>query len=284
MAIEIIHHYTNITTLALILKNRTIRFNRLDKVDDITEGTSFTSLKLDRFMFISCWTYDQNESLPQWSMYTGDMAGVRISLPVRMFDYKPLVVPAGLENKILKAEGVSPLPFEKIFADNYFIIPIFFADNQFGREVEYVTDFVERKNEAIKKVLNSEGKMQLTIADPTGIVSLKSPDWAIQKEYRFVLFIIPTPNIPRDEKFIERFGKEIPNYFASSLHQGKGPIIDFIDVDLCQVAINGMKVITGPMCSEGDYSIVEALLEKYSPSCTIEKSRFTGTIRKSVRK
>lgn len=30
-----IYHYTNIEALALILKNQTIRFNRLDKVDDI---------------------------------------------------------------------------------------------------------------------------------------------------------------------------------------------------------------------------------------------------------
>lgn len=33
-----IYHYTNIDTLALILKNRTIRFNRLDNVDDLEEG------------------------------------------------------------------------------------------------------------------------------------------------------------------------------------------------------------------------------------------------------
>ena len=36
-----IYHYTNIETLALILKNKTIRFNRLDRVDDISEGESF---------------------------------------------------------------------------------------------------------------------------------------------------------------------------------------------------------------------------------------------------
>lgn len=32
-----IFHYTSIETLALILKNRTIRFSRLDKVDDPEE-------------------------------------------------------------------------------------------------------------------------------------------------------------------------------------------------------------------------------------------------------
>ena len=33
-----IYHYTSIETLALILKNKTIRFNRLDHVDDVDEA------------------------------------------------------------------------------------------------------------------------------------------------------------------------------------------------------------------------------------------------------
>ena len=33
--VEYLYHYTNIETLALILKNRTIRFNSLDRMDDL---------------------------------------------------------------------------------------------------------------------------------------------------------------------------------------------------------------------------------------------------------
>ena len=39
-----IHHYTDIDTLALILANRTIRFNRLDRVDDTTEAKAFSKV------------------------------------------------------------------------------------------------------------------------------------------------------------------------------------------------------------------------------------------------
>ena len=35
-----IYHYTNLESLAMILKNKTIRFNRLDKVDDLEEGNT----------------------------------------------------------------------------------------------------------------------------------------------------------------------------------------------------------------------------------------------------
>ena len=35
-----LYHYTNIDSLALILKNRTIRLNSLDKMDDLQEQMS----------------------------------------------------------------------------------------------------------------------------------------------------------------------------------------------------------------------------------------------------
>ncbi|MBE6746525.1 MAG: hypothetical protein E7558_03645 [Ruminococcaceae bacterium] len=38
---EYLYHYTSIETLALILKNRTIRFNSLDKMDDLQEQQFF---------------------------------------------------------------------------------------------------------------------------------------------------------------------------------------------------------------------------------------------------
>ena len=34
----LIHHYTNIESLAMILSTRKIRFNRLDRMDDLEEG------------------------------------------------------------------------------------------------------------------------------------------------------------------------------------------------------------------------------------------------------
>ncbi|MFR2171477.1 MAG: hypothetical protein ACLS54_12690 [Anaerostipes hadrus] len=35
--LDYLYHYTNIETLALILKNKTVRFNSLDKMDDLQE-------------------------------------------------------------------------------------------------------------------------------------------------------------------------------------------------------------------------------------------------------
>ena len=52
-----IHHYTSIENLALILKNKTIRITRLDKVDDSEEaGLSCKNIQLSYYTFVSCWT------------------------------------------------------------------------------------------------------------------------------------------------------------------------------------------------------------------------------------
>jgi len=281
---DVIHHYTDINTLALILKNKSIRFNRLDRVDDITEGESFTSLRLEKFFFVSCWTCDHQESLPQWNMYTKDMAGVRITLPIQMFDFRPLEVPNRYSNIIRKGSIVSPIPFEKIFGKNYFVPPMFLNREHFGRKVVYTRDFMKRKNDAIKIEVSPGGEFKGNISDPTGIASLKSPGWKFQKEYRFVLFIVPSLPISDDPNFFEKFSKQLPNIVATSLYQGKGPNLTFFDVNISQSVINEIKITAGPLCHEGDYLIIEALLDKYATNASLLKSKFTGIIRKPLRK
>lgn len=107
---RIIHHYTSIDTLTLILKTGHIRFNRLDRVDDKTENDAFSRLKLGEFFFIVCWTTQHEGSIPQWNMYTPNMAGIRISLPERMFNYKPLKGPNYLREQS-KGQLLPPIPF-----------------------------------------------------------------------------------------------------------------------------------------------------------------------------
>ena len=65
-----LYHYTSIETLALILKNGTIKFNRLDTVDDLEEaGYTSDGMQLGKYMFVSCWTKSSEENIALWSMY-----------------------------------------------------------------------------------------------------------------------------------------------------------------------------------------------------------------------
>ena len=84
---EFIYHYTSIETLALILKNKNIRFNSIKNVDDIneTEFSDENGLNFSHHTLISCWTDNEDENLAFWNMYTPNMQGVRIKLPRSIF-------------------------------------------------------------------------------------------------------------------------------------------------------------------------------------------------------
>lgn len=87
--IEYLYHYTSIETLALILKNRTIRFNSLDKMDDLQEQKTADLQNIGQFCYISSWTDDDTESMPMWNMYASLNLGVRIKLrknPFKVYD------------------------------------------------------------------------------------------------------------------------------------------------------------------------------------------------------
>ncbi len=83
-----VYHYTNIETLGLILKNRTIRFNRLDHVDDVDEyihGSGPYDTKLGLYTFVSCWTKDREKNPDLWKRYGDGFRGVRIGLEEKLF-------------------------------------------------------------------------------------------------------------------------------------------------------------------------------------------------------
>ncbi len=279
---DLIHHYTDINTLSLILKYKTIRFNRLDRVDDITEEDAFKILKLAPFFFVSCWTFDKNESIPQWHMYTKDMAGVRISFPKKLFNYLPLIVPAKYKAS-QSGHIISPIPFEKMFTDTYMVLPSFLDENHFSRKVEYLEDYEKRKNKAINVKIDSKGVFTGQIHDPSGIAAMKGTDWSFQKEFRFVLFILPSLPLPPNGPFAKEFAEAIPGFIAQRLYNGEGPEIDYFDIAINPEVLNKIKITVGPLCTEGDIFIVESLLSKFALGGSIVRSKFEGTIRKPKR-
>lgn len=127
-----IYHYTTTETLALILRNRTIRFNRLDKVDDLEESDVVSAgVKLGRYAFISCWTETEEESIPLWKMYTNGSSGVRIS-----FEFEPFEDYEIKSNYELDVEGgitTKKFPLSELMHSEYFILPNFNKDFFIGR-------------------------------------------------------------------------------------------------------------------------------------------------------
>ena len=111
---DYLYHYTSIETLALILSNKTLCFNNLLNVDDIEEAETSDMGKFGRFVYASCWTNDERESIPLWNLYTPDMHGVRIKLPV--FPFKRYSYKKG--EYFLENDVETYINIEKLYKEN----------------------------------------------------------------------------------------------------------------------------------------------------------------------
>lgn len=132
-----IHQYTSTDSLALILKNKTIKFSRLDGMDDIEEeALSSLGIRLGGFVFASCWTYGEKESIPLWKMYTPFSQGVRITMDSDMFESFPVSqeevrtyhIACGNEENFS-----SIIPIAEMFTKDYTIL------NTFGNNKYFLT-------------------------------------------------------------------------------------------------------------------------------------------------
>lgn len=173
-----IYHYTSIENLALILKHKTIRFSRLDQVDDVEEATygsgPYNTL-LGQYAFVSCWTKEKKENLALWNMYT-KYKGIRIGLDEDMFITYPI-------NPNIKSFFNSYIKFE----NDYFISSI----NNEAKLID--VNYVTSPEDYIKDIVKEENDMLGIRTENIGIYKRK--EWDCQKESRFRLIIFPeTPN------------------------------------------------------------------------------------------
>ena len=86
--IEYLYHYTNLSSLAMILKTKTLRLNSLKNMDDAEEMKTKNSEYLGKYCFVSSWTDDAKESIPLWGLYTYNMTGVRIKMRKNPFVFE----------------------------------------------------------------------------------------------------------------------------------------------------------------------------------------------------
>ena len=80
-----LYQYTSLSVLALILKNKTIRFNTLSNLDDLEESHLIFAGDNPPVTYVSCWTETDDEEIFMWNLYTKLSDGVRIELPSHPF-------------------------------------------------------------------------------------------------------------------------------------------------------------------------------------------------------
>lgn len=184
-----IYHYTSIDSLALILKNRTLRFTRLDHVDDLEEAkVEQSQYDLAKFLFVSCWTENGEESITLWKMYSGGETGVRIGVEKDMFEG---YFSFSFDEKTgdLKEVRHSLVPDDQQM--DFFVLPVFdYNKAPFYRKVQYKEDLEEAtkgivKEESHVKEIRPDGSKVLNVSmslDFNRLGTIKHSRWEFQDE------------------------------------------------------------------------------------------------------
>ena len=274
-----IHHYTEIPTLALILRSKRLRFARMDTVNDLSEAKLEQGIDFGKLFFVSCWTLQSEESIPLWRLYTKAMRGVRLSLPRDMFVKRDYRVPDVIHPQGSKCAVPSPLTFEQAFGEDHLILTTFLKPDDLGGPVLYTDDAVSRYREAVNVKWRSKTDFEAKIRDIPLLPRLKSTAWQFEREFRFALCILPSLPLSVPELLDPAYAGQVGNHIGACLVSGRGVNFLYWDVDLDSEVLSTATVTLGPCCTEGDRILVQSLLDDYAVRATLRASSLAGTMR-----
>ena len=301
-----IHHYTSIETLGLILKNRTIRFNRSVQVDDPNEiELEINGYPFAKYLLLSCWTLEEDESIPQWGLYAGKGHGVRITLnsdhlfqnflSATRVSSKEEITTKVWNNRFTQPDGTEIFAF--VFSDEtngiayvpYYIFhgtmnptssglailpPV--PNHDFLTKIDYVDSLNGAYSDSIKIINTDDRHYSMNFTTRIGYKKHKS--WSFQKEARFILMLMHT--VPRETgQFImdNPIIMDIPNF--SFTKYGFPPInkdrseLFYFDLKVDNDAFAYLEEFAGPETSEDEKSKIKSILQKYAPSAKYSISR-----------
>lgn len=257
---EYLYHYTSIETLSLILKTRKIKLRSLDKVNDPTEELCQDG-KLGKYLFVTCWTSQELEVLPFWYMYGHDKRGVRIRLPTDFIKtYLVREQFRDVDGTITTNGQVfdSIIPEQIMFESDYLVANFGATSNRFF-PVEYIDDplllmppvYSNQDDGALNVALGALGKHKPTI-------------WSFEQEWRFRLIIHPYG--------FRQLNPVDPSFGRRAIEARRELGFDEYFIAISDEAYSRMEVTLGPACTEGDRTIAEALIQKYSPGVSLVSS------------
>lgn len=271
---DFLYHYTSIEKLALILKNQTIRLNPLDTMDDLQEAKTADVENIGKFVFISSWTSESEESIPMWKMYTNLSAGVRIKLKTNPFlrhgtygkDIEKNLNYIVSDEKTKTGKVDTFLDFVQLMKSNVYSPQAFSGD--ILHEVNYTRDKTLLEPQ-IATVTNDNINLNF---GPLG--RYKNEGWSFQKEWRYIMSFITM----RFDKSVEETQSEF-TLTANKMLLGKEiPPFRFYDLKIDPTNFSEMEITVSPQLSPGNRILLETLVEKYNPTASIIESQYYGLI------
>lgn len=269
---KVLHHYTNIEALALILKNKTIRFNSLDNMDDLQEKESIDAKNIGKTTFVSSWTEIEEESIPMWKMYSSMKSGVRITMKANPFKLRP--IDEGLEELDLPNVRIEKndmafkvlIPVAEMIKKHFAVAPNCFEGLLL--KVEYVND----DNKLYPAVLCYEDGNSIIDYSPIG--KYKNTSWSFQREWRYRLRMISHDILQTPEEQNKSLKVVFQNVVDGKYIQ---PFTHY-DMQLDENAFSEMIVTMSPQISAGNRVIVSDLIEKYNPTAKVKESDLYGLL------
>lgn len=259
-------HYTSLDTLALILENKTLCFNNLMYVDDIEEAETADMGLFGKYVNVSCWTEEPEESIALWNLYTPNMHGVRIRLPV--FPFKKYFYKKGqyaLSQDIetyINQEQMHREDRGSITADQPKLVRIEYTDTpsllfptvKTSSYPSAIDDYLEAKS-----LDDLKGKPVRVSYSLEMLGKYKRSQWAFQKEWRYIITSSPMgirestpPTLEKQQELIRRLENENQEAPYKQL---------FLELDA--TALDSMEILFGPRMTKAEKILAIALLEKY---------------------
>lgn len=269
---EFLYHYTSIDILALILKNHTIRLNPLNKLDDLQEQKTADIENLGKFVFVSSWTSDEEESIPMWKMYTNPLSGVRIKLHKNPFVtkgtfLKDIIAKTGMTAEPNQPEMVKTfLDLSELMSKGYYSPQAW--DGEILKEIQY-TDNQSLLEPKVSETTDNNIKIAI---GKLGIY--KSKYWEFQKEWRYIMSFIPL-----DFKGGPEGIRQSINLTAQKLLLGiENPPFTYYDLTINSESYRKMEITCSPKITAGNRIILKDLVEKYNRTAIIRESELYGKL------
>ena len=247
-----LYQYTSLASLEKILASRTLRFSRLDTVNDPEEAMASDVALAASSVFVSCWSGTEVEQIPMWSMYGQNLSGVRIRLPSNMF--------VGRKEPMIFENGGALLTVETWHSINR--KPPAMSTNScaiIGPNKIYYSDDPAYRNRPL--VYRHAGTAYFY---PHDLGMVKGTHWSYEQEWRFKIAALSFEAQFPDDEYFNNVTLDLETYPVEA---------EALFIPLAPTAINELEVMIGPKAGSATRKEVERILGEHAPSATLTQSQ-----------
>ncbi|MDH7911768.1 DUF2971 domain-containing protein [Winogradskyella sp. SYSU M77433] len=238
-----LYHYTSLDILKIILETKTIRFKRIDLMNDPFEGKLGHFKNLKKLVFSTSWTAEKRDELPMWKMYS-DLKGVRIKMPIDLFNTNESMKVAKLgggENYLIESELDKEYTIETVglnLKQKQGLAKINRVSKAFGPTA---VEYYDNELDLIKGLVNlKESDKTKTYPNNFYEINLnqvgqrKIDFWKFEKEYRYRLFFGNTIMVAGSKDTLN-----------DQLHESLIKT-EYIDINFKKDSLENLEILLGP--------------------------------------